>query len=269
MKLTIITINYNNYLGLKETLNSISEQSNKNFEYIVIDGASTDGSVNLLNEYKEIITKCVSEKDDGIYNAMNKGIKLATNDYILFLNSGDTLYDQNTIQDVMDIQFNADIIEGDTYCIKDQKFSHIWTAPDKITANTFYSGSICHQSSFIKRTLFADCLYNESYKIISDWEFFFKQLVFQNATYQRIPRIISKFDITGVSNNPQLMKLHKEELIKAKKELMPYIWRKDYEEFIENRTELEIWSHQNRKSIIVTIVSELLTIYKLIKRKFF
>lgn len=267
MELTIITINYNNYSGLKETLKSVNEQTNKNFEYIVIDGASTDGSVDLLNEYKEVITKCISEKDNGIYNAMNKGIQLATKDYILFLNSGDTLYDQNTIKDIMNIEFKADIVEGDTYCIKNKKLSHIWTAPDEITANTFYSGSICHQSSFIKRTLFTNCLYNESYKIVSDWEFFFKQLIFKNATYQKIPRIVSKFDITGISNTPRLMQLHKHELVQAKKELMPYIWRKDYEEFIGNRTELEIWSYKNRKSAIVILISELLTIYNHIQRK--
>lgn len=95
MKLSIITINYNNREGLRKTIESVVAQTTREFEYIVIDGGSTDGSVDVIKEFSDYIDYWVSEPDKGIYNAMNKGVKVAHGDYCQFLNSGDWLYDSN------------------------------------------------------------------------------------------------------------------------------------------------------------------------------
>ena len=114
MILSIITINYNNALGLKNTIESVISQSYQSFEYIVIDGDSSDGSKEVLSRFKDKITCVISEPDSGIYNAMNKGVKNASGDYCLFLNSGDTLADENVLEKLMRCSFTADIIVGDT-----------------------------------------------------------------------------------------------------------------------------------------------------------
>ena len=125
MKITIITINYNNKDGLRKTIESVVRQTKPPYEYIVIDGASTDGSNLLLSEYGSFITYSVSEKDTGIYNAMNKGIKMSMGDYLLFLNSGDTLVDVNILDRVSSELMDADILEGDTVCFLNGIFNHI------------------------------------------------------------------------------------------------------------------------------------------------
>lgn len=255
MRLTIITINYNNKEGLRQTIDSVISQTKTPYEYIIIDGASSDGSQLLLSEYSSFITRSVSEKDTGIYNAMNKGIIISTGDYLLFLNSGDTLIDVNVLERISSELMDADILEGDTACFLYGKFNHTWMAPDSITVNTFYSGSIAHQSALIRRTLFDNELYDENLKIVSDWKFFFKKLIFCNATYRKVGFTISCFDMSGMSNRPEHEIKHQCELRKVKEELMPDIWRKDYDEYIENRTEIERWCQENRKFWFVRLAS--------------
>ncbi|WP_370526631.1 glycosyltransferase [Pedobacter sp. HDW13] len=99
-KLTVITIVYNNVRDIERTLKSVLNQTYKKIEYIVIDGASTDGTLQVVEQYKNQVSKIVSEPDKGIYDAMNKGLAIATGDYVLFMNSGDELYDQHTVEDV-------------------------------------------------------------------------------------------------------------------------------------------------------------------------
>jgi acetyltransferase-like isoleucine patch superfamily enzyme len=122
MKLSIITINRNNAAGLRKTIESVVSQTYTDFEYIIIDGASTDDSVNIIKEYAEATLPCgeglgerlywVSEPDKGIYNAMNKGILKANGEYCLFLNSGDWLYDNDVLNDVFSISPTEDIVYG-------------------------------------------------------------------------------------------------------------------------------------------------------------
>ena len=111
MKYSIITINYNNRDGLRNTIESIINQSYKDYEFIVIDGGSTDGSVDIINEYKDRITYWVSEKDNGIYHAMNKGVKTAHGEYLSFINSGDMLYNDHVLEDCVPY-LKWDIVHG-------------------------------------------------------------------------------------------------------------------------------------------------------------
>lgn len=112
MKLSIITINYNNCNGLQRTIKSIVKQKCKNFEYVIVDGGSTDGSVNVIKENESYITKWISEPDNGIYNAMNKAARLSSGEYCLYINSGDELYSETTIDEILSQKFNEDFVEG-------------------------------------------------------------------------------------------------------------------------------------------------------------
>lgn len=196
MKISIITINYNNKNGLTETIRSIVNQTAKDFEYIVVDGGSSDGSLDVIKKYASSIHYWVSEKDSGIYNAMNKGTKAAHGDYCLFLNSGDILINNDIIKHVLTFNFSADIISGDIKFTSGRKTK----APQWVSMKTFIIGSLPHQATFIKRELLLDNPYDERFKIGGDWRFFIQVLIYKNVSYMRIPMVISLFDTSGISS---------------------------------------------------------------------
>ena len=156
-KLSIITIVYNNVQDIERTLKSIIGQTYPDIEYIVIDGASTDGTLDIIKKYENRIAKLISEKDDGIYDAMNKGLAVATGDYVLFMNSGDEIYTNNTVANVFATEDDADIYYGETEMINDAgeslgKRRH--KAPRQLTWKSFkYGMSVSHQAIYIKRSL--------------------------------------------------------------------------------------------------------------------
>src|SRR6478672_9434244 len=203
MKISIITINYNDKVGLEKTIQSVSSQTSTDFEYVVIDGNSSDGSVELIEQHKDVIDYWISEKDTGIYNAMNKGIRAAKGDYVLFLNSGDHLIDEHAIQKVADaIDGSKDLYYGDAI-FKYQKGNELITYPDKLTLHFFTYNSLCHQASFIRRTLFDEIFYyNEELRIISDWEFMVYAVCIKNISYQHLNIAVSYYDFEGVSSRP-------------------------------------------------------------------
>lgn len=199
MKISIITINYNNKDGLQKTIDSVITQTFKNFEWIVIDGGSTDGSKELIEKYAQHITYWVSEPDKGIYNAMNKGILKATGDYLSFMNSGDTYYDNTTLDIVYNkmSESNADIYYGNSlYIYKDKE--RVFYTPPKLTLYDLYKGTILHQASFIKRELFQKQGYDETLKIVSDWKMWLVWIL-QDKEFKYIDLIISRFDAYGIS----------------------------------------------------------------------
>lgn len=198
--LSIVTINYNNKAGLQKTIQSVVDQTYNQFEYIVIDGGSNDGSNEIINQHKKSIYYAVSEKDNGIYNAMNKGILAAHGKYILFLNSGDVLYAGTTLADcIAALSLNYDFVYGNTFFDKHGKISFV-NYPDKLSFSFFLTDSLCHQSTFIKRTLFENALYNETAKIVSDWEFFVIKICKENKTSFHINETVSVFDVSGASS---------------------------------------------------------------------
>ncbi|MBT2559668.1 glycosyltransferase [Pedobacter sp. ISL-68] len=201
-KLSIITINYNNKAGLQKTIQSVVSQTWQDFEFIVIDGNSLDGSKDVLNTYSSFFSYYVSEPDSGIYNAMNKGIKISTGDYLMFLNSGDSLID-NTILEKLNAELNGqyDIYYGDILHIDGIK-KEIRTFPEKLNFAFFYEQNISHQASFIKAKLFKDIfLYNENLKIVADWEFFTYAICKREASYKHLDCVIVTYDGTGISAN--------------------------------------------------------------------
>lgn len=201
--LSVITINYNDALGLEKTIQSVSSQNFKDFEFLVIDGGSIDNSLDIIQEYQSTIDYWVSEKDTGIYNAMNKGIKASKGNYLLFLNSGDILSGITAIEDfITHKDFGGDIIYGDYQYEVGQKIF-----PDQLTPLFFVRTSLPHQSTFFKREVFDKMgLYDEHYRIVADRGFYIKCFLSNQFVFKHINYPLSIFDLSGMSNDP----LHKE-----------------------------------------------------------
>lgn len=204
MKLSLITINLNNERGLLKTIESVVNQSYNDFEYVVIDGASTDKSVDVIKKYQDKISYWVSEPDTGIYNAMNKGINIASGEYLLFLNSGDILASKDVLEGVYGRLGTVDIIYGYVEGIeKNGEKRQKILPPEEITFRFFYSRNIPHQAEFISKKLFEKLgLYNENHKILSDYEFNLKALM-SNASFCYIEKLISIVDLNGISSSSQ------------------------------------------------------------------
>lgn len=229
--LSVITINYNDARGLKKTMDSVVNQTWKGFEYLVIDGGSADESPALIEAYKPNIDYSVSEKDKGIYNAMNKGIKAARGKYLLFLNSGDYLVDNAVFENVFSsFTADTDFICGHLY-YEDSGKPVVKEHPEQMTFSYLISKTVYHPSTFIKRTLFEKYgLYNENNKIVSDWEFFFKVLGLNGASYQKLHRTITHFDMNGISS------VHgdkvSEEKLQVFKNYLPYVFNNENDRYI-------------------------------------
>lgn len=182
--------------GLRKTVESVLSQTLPPFEFIVIDGASTDGSAGLLDEYAGSISYSVSEPDKGIYNAMNKGIAHAHGDYCIFMNSGDCFCNPEVLRKVAETNSKADIICGNALIMTAPPSRK--THPEEITMQYLYSGSICHQAAFIGTSLLAGG-YDESLKIVADRKLFLEALILKGCSYQHIDVDIVNYDVTGFS----------------------------------------------------------------------
>ena len=260
MKLSIVTINYNNAEGLRKTLVSVQEQTYHDIEHIVIDGGSKDNSVEVIKEYVDNVERInelknersviwSSEKDNGIYNAINKGIKRATGDYIQILNSGDILAAPDVTERMMavldslninplDITKNVPILygnmlksyDGKTIINRDTCGNGLYT-PESFLY--FYKGTLNHDCAYIRRDLFDKYgLYNEEMKICSDWEWYVKAIALggEKAVYTNID--VTIFDMNGVSEshgkNAELIKKERREYIEK---ILPASVLHDYDTF--------------------------------------
>jgi glycosyltransferase involved in cell wall biosynthesis len=215
-KLSVITVNYNNKAGLERTIKSVVDQTFTDFEYIIIDGGSNDGSIDVLNQYHSKITKWISEKDAGIYHAMNKGIAIATGEYCLFLNSGDSLFEHDTLENVFNnTTYIQDIIYGNMLINFNGK-KVMGAMPDKITVEHMIADTLWHPVSFIKRSLFQLYgNYREDLKIISDYDFFIKTILINKVSTLHIPVTVSVFPVDGISSqktNAALLKAERKQV---------------------------------------------------------
>ncbi len=212
LKLSLITINLNNSDGLKKTIESVESQTFRNFEFIIIDGGSIDGSVDVIRKYSDKINYWISEKDEGIYNAMNKGIKQATGEYCLFLNSGDYLVDVKVLNKVFLKNYLEDILYGNIIIIKGGINLGEKTLPSILTLDFLFNHNIWHPSSLIKRQVFNVVgIYNENYKIASDYDFFFHAIAIEKVTTIYLSFPITVYDMDGISSNPENLNLIEKE----------------------------------------------------------
>lgn len=228
MKFSIITINYNNCEGLRKTIESVINQTFRDFEYIVIDGGSTDGSVDVINEYADRIDYWVSESDKGIYDAMNKGIIRSKGQWLNFMNSGDRFYSPDVLKTIEKELTDCDILVGRDYHYSEEKqqgFASI--LPKRISMLTFYLSTLPHQSAFFKHELFTDSLYNTDLRICSDWLFYIRNIVERECSVKLISTIICHRQPKGISNT--LQEKVSEERKQVLHSIMPPGIRHDYE----------------------------------------
>lgn len=222
MKLSIITINYNNLEGLKRTYESVVCQTWTDFEWIIIDGGSTDGSREFIELHQNKFVYWCSEPDKGIYNAMNKGISHANGEYLQFLNSGDNLHDREVIKEFHKLTNIEDIIAGDI--AMDGSKNQILCSPDESELDFDYMrfSTVRHPAAFIRYSLFKTYGgYDESFRIVSDWKFFLEVLIKYNCSYYHWHRVVSGFNTEGISQRPETNELELKERQKVFKGFLP------------------------------------------------
>lgn len=228
-KISIITICHNIVTTIERTLKSIVDQSFQNFEWIVIDGNSNDGTYEILQKYESRINTLIHEPDSGIYNAMNKGIKKAHGEYLLFLNGGDELFDNESLLVASKYLSNYLLVIFDIH-LKNNNGIVEWKVPHKID---LYPGSIPHNGTFIARNLFLKYgLYNETFKICADHEFFTRIIEKHKVKYIVHNRFISIFHLDGISITQK--QLTEKEDIRIRKKYYPlryfldnhFFWKK-------------------------------------------
>ena len=253
MKLSIITINYNNAEGLRKTLASVAAQTYKQIEHVIVDAASSDGSVDMIKEYAEETAYPVSwssKKDKGVYNGMNIGILRATGDYIQILNSGDILaapdVTERMISELDSLNAKRSSLNDDSIAILYGNMLKSYDGKTIINRDTcgngmytpesflyFYKGTLNHDCAYIRRDLFDKYgLYNEDMKICSDWEWYVKAIALggEKAVYSNID--VTIFDMNGVSEshgeNAELIKKERREyLVKT----LPASILQDYDQY--------------------------------------
>jgi len=207
-KLSVITIVYNNVKDIERTMLSVLGQTYKNIEYILIDGASTDGTKDLIYKYKSRLAQFISEPDNGIYDAMNKGLSLATGDYVLFMNSGDEIYAKETVADVFDTAAAADIYYGET-----EMFNEQWKSlgqrrhctPEDFNWKSFRFGmNISHQAIYVKRNIAGP--FDLQYKYSADIDWIIRAA--KNASsIVNTHSYVAKYLVGGVSKKKHLASL--------------------------------------------------------------
>lgn len=203
IKVSIITINLNNLVGLKRTFESVISQDFPEIEYLLIDGDSTDGSREFIKQNSEKIFFWLSEKDFGVYDAMNKGIKNSTGDYLIFLNSGDFFSGADSISKLISNSQGEDLVYGNLLVQETEK-AWIKKYPESLNFRYFYFESLPHPACLISRRLFDQYgLYDTTLKIASDWKFFLLAVAKYNCTYKYVDREISTFSFDGLSSKKE------------------------------------------------------------------
>lgn len=239
-RLSVVTVNLNNVDGLRKTMDSVLSQTIfSEIEYVVIDGASSDGSVDEIQKRRDALKFWCSEKDKGVYNAMNKGIAQCTGEYILFLNSGDYFISNNVVERAL-AGGKEDIIYG---FIDSPRGVH--TSPEKLNMSALLKISLHHQATFIKRELFQRFgMYAEDNRFESDWEFFLKCILVEKVSVRPYPHPVSFFEMGGLSSNERLEEAKMLEKIKVVQRVLPDI-ADFYQDYLSARKSLKELQRRN------------------------
>jgi glycosyltransferase involved in cell wall biosynthesis len=224
-KLSVITVVYNNVQDIERTLLSVLGQTYHNIEYIIIDGLSTDGTLAVINKYAGSISKFISEKDKGIYDAMNKGLAMATGDYVIFMNSGDEFYDTETVAAVFATANDADIYYGETEMIAgggESLGQRRHKAPNKFTWRDFkYGMSISHQAIYIRRSLTEP--YDNKYQLSADIDWIIRAAK-KASKIVNVNRYVAKYLVGGMSKKRHRQSLQERfDIMKQNYGLIPTI----------------------------------------------
>ncbi len=224
--ITVITIVFNNVLCIENTIKSVLSQTYKEIEYIVIDGASTDGTLTIIEKYSDSIKMVISEPDNGIYNAMNKGIRLATGDWILFINSGDSLFSIDSIENLVKtiIEETPDVLYGNVNFVYSEREERMESDDDLSSFKKYMP--IFHPATLVKSDLLKDTLFDESYRVAADYKFFYN-LYRSGAVFQKAKICVSNFEAEdGISNNNIILAMKENFKVRALEK--KYIWVPKY-----------------------------------------
>ena len=217
-KYSIITVCLNAITQISRTAESLKQQNYDNFEWIVIDGGSDDGTLNVLGEYKDLISVLVSETDNGIYDAMNKGIKHAEGEYLIFINAGDSFFDKNTLTRI-NFSTKSDLIVGNLLFMDSNT---IKKSPENLDRCYMLKNTLPHQATFFHRRVFENYgNFDTSYRIAGDYEFFARMVNSGEPSYCFHPEIIAKFAGGGISSDPKYRNLRKRENHRIRWEYYP------------------------------------------------
>lgn len=206
--LSIVTVCRNEVQNISQTCESIVEQMPYNFEWIVIDGGSTDGTLDILEGYRNRIDVLISEPDEGIYNAMNKGICRATGEYVVFMNGGDCFANDCVLETVACLP-KSDVVYGDL-ALEDKNIVERY--PDVLSKHYFLKNMLPHQATFFRRELFDQYGgFDETFRIAGDYELFVRLLHVHKVSYTHVHQPLAVFASGGISNSPKHRSLRKQE----------------------------------------------------------
>lgn len=221
MKLSIITVTRNNLEGLRRTAESVAAQLWHDFEWIVIDGASTDGTKEFLQQLSPQPDWWKSESDRGVYDAMNKGLSMARGEYLLFLNAGDALCGAYTLQECFHDFPEDDIVYGDAVFVYPKK-EKTMVHPDRLSLYYFRHHSLCHQATFIRRVLLRECGgYSLRYTIVSDWRQWIVWMT-EGRSFRHLPKTVCRYMMDGLSSKRR--KVSKQEREEVFREVLPPLY---------------------------------------------
>ncbi len=232
MILSIITVNLNNRGGLQRTAKSVAEQTFDGFEWIVVDGGSTDGSQEVIAEYAHRITWSVSESDGGIYEAMNKGLERASGEYVQFLNSGDSFIDNHVLERVFEDPGLTDVNYGDQWCLSGDKVIEKRRYPDNVDLAYLFRNPLGHQASFIRTFVAKAHPYRVKYSISADRAFFL-EMYLSGAVFHHIDLPIVYFDTEGIGSREETKERRRYQLQQIKGELLTPRIAEDIEKLID------------------------------------
>lgn len=196
--ITVVTVCYNSVDMIEKTLKSVIGQSYSNKEYVVIDGASTDGTKKIVERYIDSIDFFMSESDNGIYHAMNKAVGVAKGEWVIFMNAGDVFVDNAVLEKVShSLSATTDVLYGDILTMRNNELVQK-EAPSEITR--LHRMPFCHQAVFTRTSLLKSFPFDEKYKMSADFKLY-KQLNRENATFRKLSLPITIYDRTGLSNS--------------------------------------------------------------------
>lgn len=194
--LTVVTVVRNDPIGLERTISSVTSQDFPRIEYIVVDGGSTDETVNVLRRRTRDVSLWISEPDSGIYEAMNKGVRLASGEYICFMNAGDRFAATDTVRRMFDPRPDAELLWGD--CIIEKRKSEEYDCAGNVVSRLHLQMTVCHQSLFAKRASLLKRPFDESLRIAADYDFLSERIL-AGARWEYRPVPVSRINDSGAS----------------------------------------------------------------------
>ena len=228
MRVSIITITFNDLKGLRETYRSIKGQTMRDYEWIVVDGGSTDGTKQFLEEHDSELAWWCSEPDKGVYNAQNKGTQHARGEYCIYMNSGDSFFSDDVLGKIFEKETDADIIYGDWMLRFENGKTRLGRAPKVADLLYFFGENMCHQAMLIRTEALKSRPYDETFRIYADWEEWLA-LYMQGKTFERRDITVCNFLVGGISTGdeaaPSLKAERKAEIKRIQERYYSEQWR--------------------------------------------